>query len=124
MRAGRSRGVAGVKLDKVATGSYFSNMIETPIKQAKNRLSELVREVEETGQTVVITRNGKAVADLVPHRAKTKLDFDAVRRFNEKHGIKGLVTYIAPDFDDPLPEDFLLRPLPDPVKPPKTPRKR
>jgi hypothetical protein len=27
-------------------------------------------------------------------------------------GVENAVPYIAKDFDDPLPEDFLLRPLP------------
>jgi hypothetical protein len=30
-----------------------------------------------------------------------------------------LFSYIAPDFDDPLPEDFLINPLPEP-----TPRRK
>lgn len=87
------------------------------IKDAKNRLTELARLVE-AGETVVITRNGHPVADLVPHkRAPRKLNFDAVRKFNEERGIKGIVSYIAPDFDDPLPEDFLITPMPKPVRP-------
>jgi prevent-host-death family protein len=86
------------------------------IKDAKNRLTELARLVE-AGETVVITRNGTPVADLVPHkRTPKKLNFDAVRQFNEARGIKGIVSYIAPDFDDPLPEDFLISPMPPPVK--------
>jgi hypothetical protein len=28
-----------------------------------------------------------------------------------KHRIKAIINYIAVDFDEPLPEDFLLRPL-------------
>ena len=32
--------------------------------------------------------------------------------FKRKHGIERIVDYIAEDFDDPLPEDFLFRPLP------------
>jgi prevent-host-death family protein len=39
------------------------------IKEAKNRLTALARLVEK-GQTVVVTRNGKPIFDLVPHRSK------------------------------------------------------
>nr|WP_244425793.1 type II toxin-antitoxin system prevent-host-death family antitoxin [Rhizobium etli] len=37
------------------------------IRGAKNRLTELAREVE-AGETVVVTRNGRPVFDLVPHQ--------------------------------------------------------
>ena len=82
------------------------------IREAKNRLTELAREVEK-GETVVVTRNGRPVFDLVPHRKKAGgLNLDAIEAFKQKHGVSDLVPYIADDFDDPLPEDFLLRPLP------------
>ena len=81
------------------------------MKDAKNRLTELTRLVER-GETVTITRNGEPVADLVPHKPKKGLNWEALREYKKKHGIDRFVTYIADDFDDPLPEDFLLRPLP------------
>jgi prevent-host-death family protein len=81
------------------------------MKDAKNRLTELTRLVEQ-GETVTITRNGEPVADLVPHKPKKGLNWEALREYKKKHGIDRFVTYIADDFDDPLPEDFLLRPLP------------
>jgi prevent-host-death family protein len=81
------------------------------IKDAKNRLAELTRLVER-GETVTITRHGEPVADLVPHKPKKGLNWEALREYKKKHGIDRIVTYIADDFDDPLPEDFLLRPLP------------
>ena len=80
------------------------------IKEAKNRLTALARLVEK-GQTVVITRNGKPVLDLVPHRTKRGLNLDALRKFKRKHRISRMITYVAEDFDEPLPEDFLIRPL-------------
>ena len=93
-------------------------MTTVSMKDAKNRLTEIARQVEATGEPVTITRNGKPVVDLVPHKAKQGgIDFEAGRKFLRQRGIDRVVTYIAPDFDDPLPEDFLLRPLPDP--PPK-----
>jgi prevent-host-death family protein len=86
-------------------------MTTVSIKDAKNRLTELAR-LAERGETVVITRNGEPVADLVPHKKKGGLKFEAIERFKKERGIKKIVTYVSPDFDDPLPEDFLLRPLP------------
>lgn len=81
------------------------------IKEAKNRLTELARKVEK-GETVTVTRNGKPVFDLVPHKQKGGVNLEAGREYLRKKGIKKLVTFVADDFDDPLPEDFLLRPLP------------
>jgi prevent-host-death family protein len=82
------------------------------IKEAKNRLTELARQVEK-GATVVVTRNGKPVFDLVPHRPKRGLRLEAIDEFKQRHVLKTIVTYVAEDFDAPLPEDFLLHPLPD-----------
>jgi prevent-host-death family protein len=86
-------------------------MTMVSIKDAKNRLTELARLVEK-GETVVVTRNGKPVFDLVPHRPKGGVNLEAGREFKRKHGIDKFFSYVADDFDDPLPEDILLRPLP------------
>jgi prevent-host-death family protein len=98
-------------------------MTTVNIKDAKNRLNELVRKSEK-GEVITITRNGEPVADIVPHKKrKTPVDFDAVtQEFKRKHGIEKIVAWVSPDFDDPLPEDFLITPLPDFDKP-KPPRK-
>jgi antitoxin (DNA-binding transcriptional repressor) of toxin-antitoxin stability system len=80
------------------------------MKEAKNRLTELARRVE-AGETVTITRNGKPVLDLVAHR-KGGLNFEAGRKFLHARGVKSFFGPIPADFNDPLPEDFLLRPLP------------
>jgi prevent-host-death family protein len=98
-------------LEKGATGSYNYAMATVSIKDAKNRLTELARRVEE-GETIVVTRNGKPVLDLVPHRKKGGVDFEAGRAYLHSLGIKDPFPYIADDFDDPLPEDFLIGPLP------------
>ena len=82
------------------------------IRDAKNRLTELAREVE-AGETIVVTRNGRPVFDLVPHRPRGGINLEAIEAFKREHGVDRLVTYIADDFDDPLPEDFLLQPLPE-----------
>lgn len=84
------------------------------MKDAKNRLTELARRVE-AGETVTVTRNGRPVIDLVPHRPTGGIDWEGGQRWLDEHGIKDPFPYVADDFDDPLPEDFLLRPLPDPL---------
>jgi prevent-host-death family protein len=81
------------------------------IREAKNRLTELARQVEG-GQTIVVTRNGRPVFDLVPHRVASGLRLEAIDAFKERHGIGSIVSFIAGDFDDSLPEDFLLTQLP------------
>jgi prevent-host-death family protein len=81
------------------------------IREAKNRLTELAREVER-GETIVVTRNGSPVFELAPHRPRKGLRLEAIEEIKRKRGIETIVAFIADDFDDPLPEDFLLRPLP------------
>lgn len=76
-------------------------------------LADLARRVEG-GETIVVTRAGKPILDLVPHRRRGGIDYAAGEAFLRAHGIERAMGFIADDFDDPLPEDFLLRPLPDP----------
>lgn len=100
----------------MAARGYFGGMAEVSMREAKNRLTELARRVEQ-GETVVVTRNGRPVIDLVPHGRRGGIDFAALERFKAKHGIPEILAEIPDDFDDPLPEDFLLRPLPLPPDP-------
>ena len=86
-------------------------MTTVSIKDAKNRLPEVVR-LAERGECVTITRNGKPVADLVPHKRQGGLNLEAIAEFKRKHGVDRIFGEVSDDFDDPLPEDFLLRPLP------------
>jgi len=44
------------------------------IHEAKTQLSALLAAVEETGEKVLICRHGKPVADLVPHRKRSRLE--------------------------------------------------
>lgn len=77
----------------------------------------------QQGETIVLLRDGIPVADLVPHRPADDvaphrpggIDWEGGRRYLRERGIERVIDYIPPDFDDPLPEDFLLRPLPDPA---------
>ena len=86
-------------------------MKKVSIREAKNRLTELAREVE-SGETILVTRNGRPAFELAPHRRRMGLRFEAIDEFKRKHGLETIVAFITDDFDDPLPEDFLVRPLP------------
>lgn len=93
----------------VATGSYIVFM-EIGVKEAKNQLTELLRKVE-AGEAVTITREGKPVADIVKHVPKVGgINWEAFFAYKRKHGLGKMVEWISPDFDDPLPEDFLITP--------------
>jgi prevent-host-death family protein len=82
-------------------------MKHVPIKVAKDQLTQLTREAE-AGEHIVITRNGRAVAELGPVRKRGGLDFEALRRWKKERGYELLAGPIPDDFDDPLPEDFLI----------------
>ncbi len=88
-------------------------MATVSIREAKNRLTELARLVEK-GESFVVTRNGEPVFDLVPHVKRGGLNLEAGRDYLLSKGIEPRASWISPDFDDPLPEDFLLQPLPEP----------
>jgi prevent-host-death family protein len=81
------------------------------IRDAKNRLTELARAVE-AGETIIVTRNGRPVFDLVPHKQQGGLNLAAGEAYLRARGIDSPVPFLADDFDAPLAEDFLLRPLP------------
>ena len=72
--------------------------MDVSISEAKNRFTHLVRAVEQ-GESVVITRNGKAVAQLTPPPAK--------RRKVVFGGMKGRVE-LLPGWDDPIDLDRFL----------------
>ncbi len=88
---------------------------QVPVKEAKAKLTELLR-AAEAGERIVLTRHGKPVADLVPHasapEAKPTSVLDRVKAWHKANPGPD-IGWISPDFDDPLPEDFLLQPLPD-----------
>ena len=44
------------------------------VHEAKTRLSSLLAEIERSGETVLICRHGKPVANLVPHRKRNRLE--------------------------------------------------
>ena len=45
------------------------------IHEAKTKLSSLLFEVEQKGETFLICRNGKPVAELVPHKKTDRLTY-------------------------------------------------
>ncbi|TDE99115.1 type II toxin-antitoxin system Phd/YefM family antitoxin [Occultella glacieicola] len=61
------------------------------VHEAKSSLSKLL-ELVEAGESVVIARAGRPVADLVPHR-RTDITFGTAA---------GLLHYDSETFDDPL----------------------
>ena len=63
--------------------------------EAQTQLPALLAAVEETGEPVLICRHGKPVADLVPHRKRSRLEPHPVMR-----GI-----HIDYDPTEPLAED-------------------
>jgi prevent-host-death family protein len=88
---------------------------EVPVKEAKAKLTELLR-AAEAGERIVLTRHGKPVADLVPHVAaveeKPTSLLERVEAWHKANPGPD-IGWISDDFDDQLPEDFLLQPLPD-----------
>lgn len=86
-------------------------MKHVSIKEARDHLPALVREVEK-GIHIVITRNGEPVAEVVPHRRKKGgIDFEGLRKWKEARGIDRIFGEPSPDFDEPLSEDFLITPI-------------
>ncbi|MBN1905708.1 MAG: type II toxin-antitoxin system Phd/YefM family antitoxin [Deltaproteobacteria bacterium] len=45
------------------------------IHEAKTKLSALIMEIENKGETFLICRNGKPVAELVPHKKPDRLAY-------------------------------------------------
>jgi antitoxin (DNA-binding transcriptional repressor) of toxin-antitoxin stability system len=83
------------------------------VKEAKNQLSQLLHRVE-AGEKVILTRHGRPVVEMRPHEQKRGgIDFEALEAIKKELGVERLVTHISPDFDDPLPEDFLITPTTD-----------
>ncbi len=92
-------------------GGYIPGMAAVSMNEAQNRLPELAQRAEQ-GERIVLTRDGKPVLDLVPHRGGRGIDFDAGRSFLKSLDIDDPFPDVSEDFDLPLAEDFLTKPLP------------
>ncbi|OLP59499.1 prevent-host-death protein [Xaviernesmea oryzae] len=86
-----------------------------PLIEAEGQLRELARRVE-AGERITLTLDGKPVIELVPPEKTTETGsmpgLEAFRAYKREKGIDSIFTYVAEDFDDPLPVDFLITPLP------------
>lgn len=82
----------------IARYSGYLEGMDVSVAEAKNQLSQLVRAVE-SGETVVITRNGRAVAQLVPAPAK--------RRKARLGGMRGRIRFLS-GWDAPVDIDRFL----------------
>jgi prevent-host-death family protein len=71
--------------------------VQVNVHEAKTQLSKLLAKVEQ-GEEVVIARDGKPIAKLVPFRAPAK----RLRTGDWKGRI-----WMSPDFDEPLSEKEL-----------------
>jgi len=78
----------------VAKEAHMDEMVNT--HSAKTRLSQLLAKAE-AGHTVIIARDGKPVARLVPVAPKGKREFGALRG----------KLIVGPEFFEPLPEEEL-----------------
>ena len=86
-------------------------MTTIPLDALTPQLASLVRRVEQ-GETIVVTRDGTPILDLVPHPRAGGLDLEAGSAFLRGRGIANPFPFVAPDFDAPLPPQVLLEPLP------------
>lgn len=50
------------------------------VHEAKTRLSAVLSEIEKTGETFIICRNGKPAAELIPYRRHNRLKYHPALR--------------------------------------------
>ncbi len=66
------------------------------VHQTKTQLSSILKTIENTGESYAISRNGKLVADLVPHKDVDRLKTDSL--------LSQVVVHC--DLTEPLTEDL------------------
>lgn len=75
--------------------------MEMSIRELKAKASAAVAAVER-GESVTITKFGKAVADLVPTKAKkSRLNFAAADAYLKSRGLDQIEAMLPDYFDDP-----------------------
>ncbi len=92
----------------VATGGYIAAM-NISIKEAEDALRGTAaprRSGRDGGAHPRWRAGGRIWCPWL--RRKCGLNCDALRALKKLHGIEKFVEFISDDFDDPLPEDFLL----------------
>jgi prevent-host-death family protein len=75
----------------------YNFLMDVSIAAAKNRLPEIIRAVE-AGEHVVITRHGRAVAQIVPAPGSRQVRFGGLAN----------VIQLKPGWDAPIDEDAFL----------------
>jgi prevent-host-death family protein len=75
------------------------------LNEAQAHLGELVERAER-GEEIVIERDGRPSAKLVPVRAAEQVEKQAEGRRIGGQNLLG-ITYIAPDFDAPMTDEEL-----------------
>ncbi len=74
------------------------------LEEAGSQLARLVQQISESGEEIVLTDGDKPVARLVPAARRPPVP-DEPRPRREPGSAKGLILYMADDFDAPL-DDF------------------
>ena len=71
------------------------------VREARAQFASALAAVEN-GESVTITKNGKAVAELGPPKSKKGgLDFDKLREVSKQFGWENATVVFDPEFDDP-----------------------
>jgi antitoxin (DNA-binding transcriptional repressor) of toxin-antitoxin stability system len=55
-----------------------SKMQRLNVHEAKTRLSAVLQQMEKSGETFVICRNGKPLAELIPYKHPSRLNYHPV----------------------------------------------
>jgi prevent-host-death family protein len=98
----------------MAVCGYTRRMKTVSIREARNRFSELVRRAE-AGESILVFRDGKPVAQIVPIEAQAGgIDWAAGDAYLKSIGLERPVFEISEDFDAPLFENFMETPLAGP----------
>ncbi|MFW5829532.1 MAG: type II toxin-antitoxin system Phd/YefM family antitoxin [Planctomycetota bacterium] len=79
-------------------------MVIKSLFDTKTHLSALIHAVERDGETVVITRHGKPVAQIVPYRQSTDARAEALATLRQRAREEGIVLDPV-EAVAPLPED-------------------
>ena len=75
--------------------------MEMSVREAKAKFSAAIAAAER-GETVTITKFGKAIVDIVPARAKkAKLNLEAADAYLKERGLDKIEVELPDYFDDP-----------------------